>query len=233
VALAALVVVCAGAFLLLDLRGHENTYVTFRTAHLLFVVLAVLLAFAVDAWRRWPAVLRVIVAALWLVAGAAALPTVAFDWYNARDTSNTAVSPGGFPWTIRINPDDQAAMGWVRSSVPRDARVQADGSAAARARTEWAFVTAFLGRRMGVGSGIFELNPHRFDPMLDEIHTAFVVTDAVRAHEVFRRYGVDYVYIGDVERANDGPGLAKFSRHPELFRSVFLHGSVEILAVAE
>jgi uncharacterized membrane protein len=231
VSLGGLVVVCAAAFLLLDLAGHENTYVTFRTAHLVYIVLAVLLAFALDAWRRWPSPVRVATATLWLLGGVAALPTVAFDWYNARDTSNTAMSPGGFPWTMRINGDDQAAITWVRSSVAADAHVQTDGSAAARARTEWAFVTAFLGRRMGVGSGIFELNPRRFDPMLDEIHAAYATTDAAHAHDVLRRYGVDYVYVGDVERAKDGPGLAKFSQHPDRFRPVFARGSVEIFAV--
>jgi hypothetical protein len=230
-AFAVLVAVCAAAFLLLDLRGHENTYVTFRTAHLIFVVLAVLLAFAIDAWRRWPSAVRVATATIWLVGVVAAVPTVAFDWYNARDTSNLAISPGGFPWTMRINHDDQAAIEWVRSSVAADARVQTDGSTPARARTEWAFVTAFLGRRMGVGSGIFELNPLRFDPMLDEIHAAYSTADATHASDVFRRYGVDYVYVGDVERSKDATGVAKFSENPHLFPRVFAHGTVEIFAV--
>jgi hypothetical protein len=230
-ALAAVVAVCIAAFLLIDLKGHENTYVTFRTGHLIFVVLAVLLAFATDAWRRWPSAVRMATATLWLLGVVAAVPTVAFDWCNARDTSNVAISPGGFPWTMRISHDDQAAIEWVRSSVATDAHVQTDGSASARARTEWAFVTAFLGRRMGVGSGIFELNPLRFDPMLDEIHAAYSTVDARYAFDVFRRYGVDFVYIGDVERAKDASGIAKFAAHPDLFTRVFSHGSAEIFAV--
>ena len=230
-ACAVVVAVCTAAFLLVDLRGHENTYVTFRTGHLIFVVLAVVLAFAIDAWRRWPTAGRMATATLWLLGVVAAVPTVAFDWYNARDTSNVAISPGGFPWTMRISHDDQAAIEWVRSSVAADAHVQTDGSASARARTEWAFVTAFLGRRMGVGSGIFELNPLRFDPMLDEIHAAYSTADARYASDVFRRYDVDFVYVGDVERAKDAPGIAKFAAHPDLFPRVFAHGSAEIFAV--
>jgi uncharacterized membrane protein len=84
---------------------------------------------------------------------------------------------------------------------------------------------------MGVGSGIFELNPQRFDPMLDEIHAAYSTADATYASAVFRRYGADYVYVGDVERAKDASGVAKFSAHPHVFARVFVHGSVEIFAV--
>jgi len=230
-ALGAMVVVAAAVFLLVDLRGHENTYVTFRTGHMIYLVLVVLLACAMDASRRWPLPGRVVFVIVWIVAFAAALPTVAFDWYNARDTSNLAISPGGFPWTMRISPDDQAAIAWVRQSVPSDRTIQTDGSQAGRARTEWAFVTAFLGHRMGVGSGIFELNPYRFDPMLNEIHDAFSAPDPDAAYEVFRRYGADFVYVGDVERAKNPGGIAKFNARADRFRSVFHRGTVDIYEI--
>ena len=84
---------------------------------------------------------------------------------------------------------------------------------------------------MGVGSGIFELNPLRFDPMLDEIHAAYSTADATYASDVFRRYSVDFVYVGDVERAKDAAGVAKFSAHPQHFSRVFTRGTVEIFAV--
>jgi uncharacterized membrane protein len=67
--------------------------------------------------------------------------------------------------------------------------------------------------------------------MLDEIHAAYSTVDARYAFDVFRRYGVDFVYIGDVERAKDASGIAKFAAHPDLFTRVFSHGSAEIFAV--
>ena len=59
VVLASPVLVAAAVFLGFDVRGHENTYVVFRAAQLVFLVLAVLLALAIDRWRVLAATGRV------------------------------------------------------------------------------------------------------------------------------------------------------------------------------
>lgn len=229
IALAALVVVSAVAFLFVDLRGHENTQVTFRTGQLLYICLAVLLAFAIDTARSWTKQWSANFLTVLLVAGVAAVPTVAMDWHNARDISNVAMSPGNFPWTLHISPDDQAAIQWIQGFVAPEATVQTD--AEPRERNTWAFVPAFARRRMGTGNGIFTLNPNRYSKNLREIHLAFSKSTGESAHEYFLRIGVDYIYIGDVERAVDAEGLQKFARHPERFQSVYKHGSVEIFRI--
>jgi hypothetical protein len=230
IALAGLVIVAAVFFLQVDLRGHENTQVTFRTGQLLYLALAVLLAFAIDAWRRrsrWIAVAGYTALGL---GAAAALPTVALDWYNARDISNVQMNPGNFPWTLHINRDDQNGAEWVRQFVPRDATVQTD--ALIRDRNAWAFITAFAQRRMGTGNGLFTLNPGRYQSNLRDIHDAFSTLPAPAAHAVLRRIGVDYIYVGDVERRiNGADSSVKFHARPDLFQPLYRRGSVEVFRV--
>ena len=231
ITLAAVVLVITAAFLQVDLRGHENTQVTFRTGHLMYVCLAVLLAFAIDAsrsWSRW----RAAAFSLALAAGAAvAVPTVALDWYNARDIANVEMGPGRFPWTVHVSPDDGAAARWIHRVLPVDATVQTD--ALPRERYTWAFVTAFARRRMAVGNGLFTLNPTRYLDGMNAVHEAYSVATPEAAHASFIRLGVDYVYVGDVERRVNGEQVRKFALHPRLFQFVYSRGSVEIFRVVK
>jgi hypothetical protein len=230
-ALAGLLAVAIGVFLLVDLHGHENTQVAFRTGQIAWLVLAVLLAFAIDTWRTWRRAAAAGLFALLALGAAAALPTVALDWYNAHDISNVAMSPGGFPWTVHVNAYDFAAAHWIQDSLPLDATVQTD--AAPRGRYTWALVPAFLRRRMATGNGIAELNPGKFTARLEAIHAAFGTLPAGEAHRFFREIGADYLYVGDVERRVHGMRLQKFRDDPQRFRRVFGLGSVEIFQVVK
>ena len=231
IALGALVAVSAVAFLQVDLRGHENTQVTFRTGQLLYICLAILLACAIDAWRSWNWWILATFVVLLCLGGAAAVPTVALDWYNARDISNVAMSPGNFPWTVHISPDDQAAVQWIQTFVAADARIQTD--AKPRDRYTWAFIPAFARRRMGVGNGIFTLNPTKYQKPMDDVHDAFSTDTAEEAHAHFAEFGVDYVYVGELERTVNGDHIQKFARHLHLFEPVYRHGTVEIFKVVK
>jgi hypothetical protein len=229
VTLATLVALSVTVFLFVELRGHENTQVSFRTGQLVWIALTVLLAFAIDAWRTWSRAFAFGLSAMLVLASAAAFPTVALDWYNAHDISNVRMSPGGFPWTVHVSSDELAAATWIQESLPETATIQTD--ALPRARHTWALVPAFLQRRMGVGNGIAQLNPGKVAPLLDTVHAAFGKLPAEEAHTVLRDLGVDYVYIGDVERTAHGASLLKFSQRPDLFTPVFAAPSVEILEV--
>jgi hypothetical protein len=229
IALAALTLVCLVLFLFVDLRGHENTYVTFRTGQLMFLVLAILLAFAIDTWRRWSTPVAQGLFAALLITSVLAVPTVAMDWYNARDIDNTAMDPGGFPWTLYVTPDDQAAARWIRENLPIDAQVQTDPWS--RARNEWAFVTVFAERRMTTGIGIFELNPARFQQNVNRIKIVFRTLNVDESYGYCQRMNIEYLYVGDIERRIHGAGVLKFGAHPEKFQLVYRSGSVEIYKV--
>lgn len=229
IALGALLLVSAVIFLQLDLRGHENTQVTFRTGQLLYISLAILLAFAIDAWRRRGRIVSAVGLTVLGLGATAAVPTVAMDWYNARDISNIDNSPGNFPWTLHISRDDQAAAAWIHAVLPMNATVQTD--ALPRDRNTWAFITAFARRRMATGNGLFTLNPTRYLPNLTEIHEAFGSATPEAAHASLARLGADYVYVGDVERQVNGDQVNKFALNPDLFEAVYWRGSVEIYRV--
>lgn len=227
--LGSVVVVAAAAFLGFDVRGHENTYVVFRAAQLVFLVLAVLLALAIDRWRSWPRPAAWGLTAALALASLAAFPTVALDWYNARDTSNVALNPGRFRWTIHLTPHEQVAAGWIQRELPENAVIQTD--ARARGRGTWALVPAFFRRRMGTGLALFELNPRRFDPGMNAVHEMYSMADAGQARLACLRLGIEYVYVGPVERRANREGVAKFGEHPEWFRPVFRLGEEEIFQV--
>jgi hypothetical protein len=229
VVLGSVVVVAAAAFLGFDVRGHENTYVVFRAAQLVFLVLAVLLALAIDRWRAWPRPAAWGLTAALVLGSLAAFPTVALDWYNARDTSNVAMNPGRFRWTIHLTPHEQVAAGWIQRELPENAIVQTD--ARARGRGTWALVPAFFRRRMATGLGLFELEPRRFDANMNAIHEMYSMTEAGPARRACLRLGIEYVYVGPVERGANPGGIAKFGDHPESFRPVFRLGEDEIFQV--
>jgi len=151
------------------------------------------------------------------------------DWYNARDIDNTAMDPGGFPWTLYVTPDDQAAARWIRENLPIDAQVQTDPWS--RARNEWAFVTVFAERRMTTGIGIFELNPARFQQNVNRIKIVFRTLNVDESYGYCQRMNIEYLYVGDIERRIHGAGVLKFGAHPEKFQLVYRSGSVEIYKV--
>lgn len=229
ITLAAVLLVITVVFLQLDLRGHENTQVTFRTGHLMFILLAILLAFAIDAARAWKKGASIAFSVVMWLAVAAAVPTVALDWYNALDISNVSMNPGRFPWTVHISPDDTAAANWIHASLPAEATVQTD--ALPRERYTWAFITAFARRRMAVGNGLFTLNPDRYTPGMTAVHEAFSTAAAGAAHASLVQLGVDYLYVGDLERRVNGEHVEKFSQNPRLFEPVYWRGSVTIYRV--
>ncbi|MSO50308.1 MAG: hypothetical protein EXQ49_10495 [Acidobacteria bacterium] len=229
--LASILVVITVVFLFVDLRGHENTQVIFRTGHLMYLCLGILLAFAIDSWRAAGGWRSVALSTALLLGAAVALPTVALDWYNARDISNIENSPGNFPWTVHISPDDDAAAQYIHAVLPATATVQTD--ALPRGRNTWAFVTAFARRRMAVGNGLFTLNPTRYQPAMARVHEAYQSPSAQAAHTAFVDLGVDYFYVGDVERKVNGASVQKFALHPSLFQPVYWRGSVEVFKVVK
>ena len=229
VSLGALVFVAAAAFLVFDVRGHENTYVVFRAAQLFFLALAVLLALALEASRAWHRAARGSLVVLLVLGSVAAVPTVAMDWYNARDTSNVQMNPGGFPWTVHFTPGQKVAARWIQRNLAVDAIVQTD--ARARGRATWALVPAFCRRRMATGLGLFEPDPTRFDQNMDIIHELYSQADATAAHATCERLGIDYLYVGPVERQANPAGIEKFEQRPDLFRRVYRLMDEEILEV--
>jgi hypothetical protein len=225
----ALLAVSLAAFLFVDVRGHENAYVVFRTAHLWYVLLAVLAAAGIDAARAWPRPAMAALGALIGVGTILAVPTVALDWYNARDITNLDMSPGGFPWTVYITPANQAALAWIETMLPADAMVQMDPDA--RGRATWALIPAFSEHRLPIGRGIFEPNPRRFDEGAGKVRVIYRTPDPKLAYAYCEYLGIEYLYVGPEERQADGPSVDKFARDTDDFTAIYSVGGVAIYRV--
>jgi uncharacterized membrane protein len=229
VAIAVAISVCAAVLVYVEVPGHLNSYVPFRTGQIFLMMLAILLAFAFDAMRRWPAILRMVLGLLFLAGSVAALPTLAMDEYNARDIDNRARGPG-FPWTVLITPDDVAALGWLQAHVAADARVQIEPTV--RDRASWALIPAFGRRHMAIGAPLFLPNPARYKPGIERVKTIYGTADADLAYNLCRELGIDYLYVGGLERAVHPDGVNKFISDSR-FELVFQNATVEIFRVGD
>lgn len=161
--------------------------------------------------------------------GLLALPTVAMDWFNARDIANREMSPGGFPWTVYITPENRAAAVWIAANLPETAVVQTDAST--RGRSTWALVPAIAERRLAAGLGLFEPNPHRFDQNIARIRLVFRSPDRDLAYGYCQRLGIEYLYVGPEELAAHGPNVHKFAADPARFTIVYQVAGVTIYRV--
>jgi hypothetical protein len=224
-----LVVMCTIALLGLEAPGHDNTYLPFRTGNFFFLALAVTLAFSIDAVRAWRRSFRVAAAACAAIVFAAASPTVALDWYNARDISNVAMNPGGFPWTVHVSRPEDSALRWIRDALPVDAIVQTD--ALERGRGSWALIPAFAQRRMAAGVVLFEPNPRRLEGHLADVRRVFIRHDPAEAHAACLALGIDYLYLGEAEEHDEARGADKFGNNPNLFQLAYTSRDVRIYKV--
>jgi len=224
-AIAALVVGW-GLFYFVTLTA-EPIWIGWRAGQILLVTLPALagatIARLVDAgWQRL---------AIGLVATAFAIgvPTTMIDAYNAQDIRNSAVSPGGFRWTVVVPRDTQEALDWIRRSTPVDAVVQM--SIEPRGRETWTLIPTFAERRMAAGQPISLLRMAEYEERSELADAMFATTDPAEAARLARALRADYVYLDRVERAEFGDAaIAKFE-DSRYFTRAFQSGMAVVYAV--
>jgi hypothetical protein len=226
IGLAVMIMICVAFLELVEMRGHLNSYVPFRTGQMLFVVCAISAAFLIDSLRLRTGLVRSLAWAAIVALTVGGVPTMALDWYNARDIWNDQDTGFGFRWTTYVNDDEVRAARWLRRNVDITATVNTDPEA--RGRGEWALIPAFGERRMGIGFGLFEPNPERFRPQMARVAQAFRTGDADAAYSILRDERISLVFVGRPERDRYGDGVRKFGARPDRFQAVFARGSVAI-----
>jgi uncharacterized membrane protein len=193
----------------------------FRAGQMMIVALAALAARYISGGssgaRRW---ITAAVVSLCVLAGA---PTTLIDEYNAQDTTNLAMGPG-FPWTIVVTPQQQAAYRWLREHTESTAVVQMD--ARSRERSTWSNIPSFAERRMAAGLPISLLNVAEYGERSDLARRMYATPDGGEAATIARNLRVDYVYVDEVER-RAYPGGISFDRSPH-FEKVFADDPVAI-----
>jgi hypothetical protein len=203
----------------------DQAWVGFRAGQMILVVLPALAArFVALGWTSGRRLTTLTAIVLALVAG---VPTTAIDEYNASDIDNLAMGPG-FPWTIRVSPEQQAALRWVRTNTPPGAIVQMDPTV--RERSTWSLIPSFAERRMAAGLPISLLNVPAYAERSNLVRTMYDTADPAEASRIAHLLQIDYVYADAVERQAHA-AAAKFDRSPQYFEPVFHRGDVGVYRV--
>jgi hypothetical protein len=199
----------------------DTEWISFRTGHLVLVVIAAPIAF----FLARPAPRPYVVAAVILVC-LAGLPTTIIDWYNARDIHNFKMA-AGFPWTVTVTRQQDAAYRWIRDNTPANAVVQMD--AGSRGRSTWSNIPSFAQRRMAAGLPISLLNVPEYQERCDQVSAMYSTADTATAAQIARHLRIGYVYVDEVERRAHPSGLA-FEGSP-YFQKVFEDPPVAVYRV--
>ena len=222
------VLVAFGFYFFVDVRDMQGVYVGWRVAHLVFMLAAPLGAWLLQrTWQSAP-IPRAIGLTVIGIGMAAALPTIAIDLYNTQDITNRRPA-AGFPWTLVVSPDEQAALDWIRVETPPWAIVQVDP--VCRGAATWSYIPSFAQRRMTAGLPIsmIPLEPYRIAS--ERVHRIFVASTADEAFGAALRNSVDYVMLGPPE-LKEHPQLApRLDESPHLFPLMFQAGEVRVYQV--
>jgi len=189
---------CTFFYFLVDVPDVQGVYVGWHVGKVAFVALTPLVGFALqEAWSRggWPRVAMTLVTATIALVG---LPTVLVDLYNNQDVWNRAMGPG-FRWTVLVTPDELKGLSWISENTYLRARVQVEPTV--RGRDTWAYVPAFAERRMSAGLPISMIPLAKYEKASEDIRTLYRSTSAAQAYELSVRHCIDYLVIGQPERA--------------------------------
>jgi YYY domain-containing protein len=135
---------------------------------------------------------------------------------------------------------EHAAVRWIRQNTAPDSVVlEMVGPGGGSYNTEgYAAVSASTGRPTVLGwrghqdqwRGGDDAARAELQPRLEQVETIYQTSDLNLARELLRRYGVDYVYVGTLERrAYDPANLTKFA---QLGTVVFEQGDVTIYRIS-
>jgi hypothetical protein len=205
----------------------DQAWVGFRGGQIFFVSAPALVARAlVVLWDRGRRRAAAALVAFMIVTG---LPTTVIDAFNAQDVANQGFAPRNeFHWTVRITPDEWAALTWVRENTPVDAIVQADPMA--RGRETWSLIPTFARRRMAAGVPVPLLATPEYERRNEVVRRVYADPDPRAAWQAARALGIDYLYVDRIERSAY-PNAAKFDAVPELFQPVFRNGEASVYAL--
>jgi uncharacterized membrane protein len=158
-----------------------------------------------------------------------AIPTVAIDVYNAQDIYNRRRGPT-FPWTLVVTPYERAAYEWIKKATPKEALVQFEPTA--RGAGWWASIPAFAERRMAAGLPGAMIPFQKFQQASETVRLGiFRAPAAEEAHTMADFLGIDYLYVGDLERYFYRDVILKWAERPDLFQEVFRNETVTIYGV--
>jgi hypothetical protein len=204
----------------------EPIWIGWRAGQILQATAPIVIAGALLHLRRdvgrWP---LAVVVTLWALVG---LPTTVIDAFNAQDTTNETMGPG-FRWTVVVTPDEQKSFEWIQRQTERNAVFQM--AIVPRGRETWSLIPSFARRRLAAGLPISLLMTDEERTAASRVDGVFSQDDPARAWAIAREFGVQYVFVGRVERETFPRVNDVLAADKNLFQAVFENADVTIYAV--
>jgi uncharacterized membrane protein len=174
-------------------------------------------------------------AATWAVLWAGATASLCYPMgvIGLRWLEHPALSLDGMAYLNQDHPSDAAAIRWLATEVRGTPVVlEATGDA----YSYFARVSSNTGLPTVLGwanhEGVWRGTDPRVGQRSRDIQALYGDPDFRRAGRLLARYGIRYVFIGELERQQfAADGLDKFARRPEIFERVYRSGTTEVFAV--
>jgi hypothetical protein len=144
------------------------------------------------------------------------------------------------PRNTYIGQSESEACQWIRENLPADAIVQAEPNhpgedSGFTPLYSYSLIPVFAERPTAVGewkvSSQEHAKPSEVSERFHAVRRMFSTDRVGEALEVIRRYKIDYIYIGRLEKKSYPEGIEKFSANPTLFRPVYSNRGSEIYDV--
>ena len=223
----ALVVTSLAFYFFVNVRDHGNVYTGWRVGHFVFMSMAVVTGVFLDHLVKSTSAAQPLQLAAFVIAVLAGLPTTIIDVYNTQDITNFTDAPAG-KMTLLLRPDERQVFDWIEHNTKPDARFQVDP--VVRGQETWAYLPAFAERRMSVGLPISMVPLAKYRDGSAEIQKLFDESP-LAAYERAVRAKVNYIVIGEPERAAH-PGVEdRFNSIPNQMSLVFKNGTMSIYEV--
>ena len=222
-----LVVTSLAFYFFVNVRDHGNVYTGWRVGHFVFMSMAVVTGVLLEYLVKSTSAAQPLQLAAFAIAFLAGLPTTIIDVYNTQDITNFTDAPAG-KMTLLLRPDELQVFDWIEHNTPPDARVQVDP--VVRDQETWAYLPAFAERRMAIGLPISMVPLAKYRDGSAEIQKMFDESP-LAAYERAVRARVNYIVIGEPERAAH-PGVEdRFNSIPNQMSLVFKNGTMSIYQV--
>jgi hypothetical protein len=221
-------VTCAVFYFLVDLPDHGSVYVGWHAGHLAFIAMATLVAYGLQEWWSAGGASRGLTMTVLAVVAILALPMVVIDVYNTQDVWNRGMGPG-FRMTVLLTQEEVSGLDWIKHSTRPDARVQVDPTV--RGRDTWSYIPAFAERRMSYGAPISMIPTAKYEAKLPVVRALYKSTSADDASAKAAAMCVDYLVVGQPERAAYPQFQPMLDASPQLFTAMFRNSDLVVYGV--
>ncbi len=232
--LAGLALTLSTEFVYIDDTFHSRMNTVFKFYFQAWTLLSLAAAYAVyrllgRSWKRRGAAHYLFGAGMAVMVTAGLVYPVMAAYSKAGGFRGPPTLDGWESQLGRIRPDDYAAFEWLQANVRgQPVLLEATGGSYSDANQ----ISASTGLPTLLGWGGHELQwrgnydePGRREP---DIATIYRTTDAGQAQELLDKYGVEYVYVGPVERQKYGLTAAQVNKFGRFMDVVYEQGNVMI-----